>query len=408
MATPGGYWRPRDPNRPMATPMAAVPAGTAPAPSPAALGLPLAPPPTQAPTETPEQRAARTGVNPGGQGAVSGQVAPGTGTSALAALGGATAPGAPVPDWRGGGAPAPAPGSGQGWRASVPAPAPNGWRSVAPGGGTATMTSGLTAGAPGTATTSSALTSGGANTGTQPGFSPLGPLAGPVNSIPIVGPLIGGLTTTSAVDLSPGLNAQRAAYGISDDLDRERFDYRPGDAPSMNIDSDIRQGQVTALGDLRKAATGAVPSVAELQSREAAGRAVAATLGQARALGGRSAGGAARAGTMASADILARTATEGAQLRAQEMERARAQEIAALQGVRGQDTDIGRANLGAQLDTNQLAEQHRMKLLEGRLQALGIGSQTIASILGAAKANADAENKAKGGIVGGLAALAGL
>jgi hypothetical protein len=366
-------------------------------PSPAALGIPPVAPP---PTETPEQRAARTGVNVGGGGAVSGQVAPGQGTSALAALNGAAATGpspafsppgsTPAPGWAG------ASPTGQGWRA-------RGF------GDTAQMSSALGAGAPanGTATQTSAITSG--NTGTTPGYSPVpAPVQGAINQIPVIGPAINSLTTSSAVDLTPGLAAQRAAFGISDDLDQERFDYRPGDAPSMNIDSDIRQGQKVALGGLRDAATGAVPSAAELQMRREAGRNVAATLGQARALGARSAGGAARAGTLASADILARSSMDGAQLRATEQANARNAEIAALSGVRGQDTDISGANLRSQLETNQLAEAHRMKLLEARLQALGIGSSTIASILGAAKSNADSENKMKGGIIGGIAGKLGL
>jgi hypothetical protein len=400
MATPGGYWRPRDPNRPMVAPTLATPSQ----PSPAALGIPSVAPP---PTETPEQRAARTGVNVGGGGAVSGQVAPGQGTSALAALGGVTGA-APAP-----GSPGAAVGgfAQGGVRPNVGTP---GVGTVNPGGPTGqtiqTPYGALPIPQGDTATQTSALTApGGGNTGTTPGYSPVPkPVQNAIGQVPVIGPAINSLTTSSAVDLTPGLAAQRAAFGISDDLDQERFDYRPGDAPSMNIDSDIRQGQKVALGGLRDAATGAVPSAAELQMRREAGRNVAATLGQARALGARSAGGAARAGTLASADILARSSMDGAQLRAQEQAQARAAEVAALSGVRGQDTDISGANLRSQLETNQLAEAHRMKLLEARLQALGIGSSTIASILGAAKANADSENKMKGGIIGGIAGKLGL
>jgi len=142
--------------------------------------------------------------------------------------------------------------------------------------------------------------------------------------------------------------------------------------------------------------------------RREAGRNVAATLGQARALGGRSAGGAARAGTLASADILSRNTLEGSQLRAAEQERARAQEIAALQGVRGQDTDITGANLRAQLDTNQLAEAHRKALIEARLQALGIGTGAAnAAVSGAAK-NAEGENAFLGGVLGTLGSAFGV
>jgi hypothetical protein len=120
-------------------------------------------------------------------------------------------------------------------------------------------------------------------------------------------------------DTGPATAAQKAAFGISDSLDRERYDYRPGAAASQDriaLDKaqaeQTRQRQLDAIEALTSAANGTVPSAAELQMRREAGRNVAATLGQARALGGRSAGGAARAGTLASADLLANTSVQPA------------------------------------------------------------------------------------------------
>jgi len=227
-------------------------------------------------------------------------------------------------------------------------------------------------------------------------------------------------------DTTPGAATQQAGFGLSDDLSRERFDYRPGAAASQDVvgldkaqADQIRAKQEEALAGLRAAATGAVPSAAEIQMRQEAGRNVAATLGQARALGGRSAGGAARAGTLATADLLARNNVEGAALRAAEQDRARQAEIAALGGVRGQDVDTAsreaqlrqeayQNNLRAQLDQNELAERHRQTLLQAQLQALGIGGQAAAAIMNAGSANAAAQNKFQGGVLGALGSAFGM
>ena len=179
---------------------------------------------------------------------------------------------------------------------------------------------------------------------------------------------------------------------------------------------ETRARQNQALESLTAAANGTVPSAAELQMRQEAGRNVAATLGQARALGGRSAGGAARAGTLASADILAKNSVEGAQLRAAEQDRNRQQLMSALGGVREQDIGTSKAdadlrnqayqnNLRSQLEQNDLAEKHRQALLDSQLKALGIGTNAAGDIVGAGIKNAETENKFKGG---GLSALGDL
>jgi len=97
-------------------------------------------------------------------------------------------------------------------------------------------------------------------------------------------------------------------------------------------------------------------------------------------------------------------------LRASETANARNQLTAALGGVRGQDVetaaknaDLNQAananNLNSQLQQNELAEKQRQALIDAQLKALGIGTQASSSILNAGAANANADNKQKGGIL---------
>lgn len=358
---------------------------------------------------TPEQIAARqpqTGVSPGGTGYVSGQAQP-VG-QALAALGTprSTAPtGGQVANTVGTAIDA----AGAGYQPGQTTNAVN--SAIGAAGGTTTVQSGLglsspaASGQPGTSNT---------NTGTY--TDPALATTGNSGLDRVLDP--GGIFTGAVkTDTGPAVASQRAAFGLSDNLDAERYNYRPGAAAAQDrvqLDTTLadqtRLGQTDALGRLRDAATGNVPSAAELMMRREAGKNVAATLGQARALGARSAGGAARAGTLASADILARNTADSAVLRAGEQERARAAEIAALGGVRGQDQDQAAKNAGlaqeanannlrSQLEQNELAEKHRLTLLDEQLKALGIGAGAAGSILNAGAANAAAENKKNAGIL---------
>ena len=389
------------------------------------------------PDETEEQRRARTGIDRGGTGYVSGQVAPGTQGGAAP---GTVPTGTPPPagsSFRSTPAPVnPASAVGVG---VAPAGPPNAAAALGignvpqPGGGTTTVRSGLTApnaapggGGGGGGTSVPGGTGSTTSTGTQNGYSPLGPLAGPVNSIPVFGPIVTGLTSTSEANLSPTIAAQNAAMGLGANLDLERYNYRPGEAPAQDrvaLDlaqaNETRARQQAALDALTAASEGRVPSAAEIQMREEAGRNTAAVLGQARALGGRSAGGAARAGTLASGDLLARNAVAGNALRATEQANARNALIQALGGVRGQDIDTSQANanlgqaanannLTAQVQTNEQAEKHRLALLDAQLKALGIGTTAAGDTVGASAKNAEAENKTKGGVVSGIASALGL
>lgn len=394
-----------------------------------------------------ERRRQQTGVSAGGTGYVSGQQAPtGRATGALNAVAQQTS-GGQAPSGRFA-TPTEIAGSmaetsnrfrtGTGVGQSGPiGPHPNltppgtsfpgagAPRTPGSGGDTTTVSSALTA--PGTALPAQAPGRGpmpavandtttrtgaiGTGTGTTTG-QPIAPSTG--------NPWVDQFLTPAVGDTGPAVASQGAAFGLSDSLEAERYNYRPGAAASQDRaqleaaqQEEIRQRQLAALGGLNAAANGLVPSAAELQMRREAGKNVAATLGQARALGGRSAGGAARAGTLATADILANNAASGAQLRAAEQAQARNAEIQALGGVRGQDVDVASQNarlqqeqyannLRAQLEQNELAERHRQALLQQQLAALGIGAGSANAIVGAGQKNAETENKFRAGALSGI------
>jgi len=243
------------------------------------------------------------------------------------------------------------------------------------------------------------------------GYNPGGPVVGGVLGKV---PYLGELTSTATTNLAPTQQAQAAAMGLSGNLENERFNYRPGEAPAQDrVQLDTAQADQTrarqqaSLDALTGAANGTVPSAAELQMEEQAGRNNAATLGMARALGGRSAGGSARAATLAQGEANANTTVAGAAQRAAEQANARNALSSALQGVRGQDIDTSQANanlgqaanannLQAQTQANQLAEQHRQELLKAQLEALGIGQKAAGDTVQASQANTNAINKTKG------------
>ena len=367
--------------------------------------------------ESEADREARTGVDRGGTGYVSGQVNPNaTATTARAAA--AYAPTAAP-------AAAPAPAASPyplGYSRAAGAQAPGTAYSAPADSDITTQQSALTAPQLGTAPTAGA----GANTGTTQGRSPI-PTGQNISPTVYVGnqisPGLGdsidpgsNLLRPTMTDLSPTQNAQAAAFGAAGNFNQERYDYRPGSAPAQdrvaldtaNADQ-LRARQFGSLDDLAAAARGEVTSPAELQLRQQAARNNAATFGAARALGGRSAGGAGRAATLASTDANIRTNADAGQLRATEQANARNQLISALSGVRGQDIDISQsnANLGqaanannltAQTQANALAEQHRQALIEAQLQAMGIGTTAASATVAGSKANADTDNKGKDAI----------
>lgn len=406
-----------------------------------------------------EKRQQQTGVDPGGQGYVSGQVdprafqapaapvpaaAPATGGSGVGGFGGTNAGGAPL-GYNVGGWGATSPGAtnvGGFGGTSGSSPTTSGGVSVGGFGGTGgsaapnsditTKTGALSTPQLGTAPTAGA----GANTGTTQGRSPIptGQDASPtVRVLNEISPGLGdsldpgsNLLRPTMTDLSPTQNAQAAAFGAAGDFNTERFNYRPGAAPAQDrvqLDTakadELRQRQFGSLDDLAAAARGDVASAAELQLRQQAAKNNAATFGAARALGGRSAGGAARAATLAGADANIRTNADAGIMRATEQANARNALISALSGVRGQDIDIAGANanlgqaanannLQAQTQANALAEQHRQALIEAQLQAMGIGTNAAAATVGGSRANAESDNKLKGSIMGAIGSAFGM
>lgn len=361
--------------------------------------------------ETPEQRRARTGVDPGGQGYVSGQVPPGTPGAAPGTV--------------------PVGGTGQGPLSAIAAlgAPPRGTQRS----GDTTTVQGALAAPSGTTTVQSALSQPGpapapgttpaGSTGTAPGYNPLGPLAGPVGNIPVVGGLVNNTLSTSTADLGPVHAAQNAAFGQAGNLGQERFDYRPGAAAAMDrvtLDTaqanETRARQQRALDALEAAAAGNVPSAAEIQLRDQAARNNASAFGQAAALRGRSPGSSFLTASRQNAANQAETNVAAAAARAAEMERARTALMGGLEGVRGQDIGTattqagltqrgGEANLNAQLAADKLANDWRQSLLQGQLQALGIGTTAAVGGANAASANAKAENEGKQNFLSGLSGL---
>jgi hypothetical protein len=370
--------------------------------------------------ETEAQRQARTGVDPGGTGYVSGQVDPRAFTAPAAAPAAPAPPATPGVQAAATGAPMMARGANQVDSGSpllargARGPAPGVVPGTVPADDITTRTSAITSAGPGQ--NSPQPTGSGTTEGSSP--IPTGSSASPTvyigDKLGIDVPDPGGdLLKPTLADLAPTQQAQAKAFGASDDFSQERFDYRPGSAPTQdrvaldtaNADQ-LRARQFGSLDDLAAAARGEVPSAAELQLRQQAAKNNAATFGAARALGGRSAGGAGRAATLASTDANIRTNADAGMMRATEQANARNQLISALSGVRGQDIDISQANanlnqaanannLQSQTQANALAEQHRQALIEAQLAAMGIGTNAASATVGASRANADSVNKSK-------------
>lgn len=110
----------------------------------------------------------------------------------------------------------------------------------------------------------------------------------------------------------------------------------------------IRREQTSAIGDIRAAARGEVPSAADIQTKAAVERAIANQFSAATAAQGRSVGGALRGATEGAAAQVADIESQGAARRAAEQEAARGLLVTATGQARGQD--IGQAQAQAQLD----------------------------------------------------------
>src|SRR5262245_55585982 len=189
----------------------------------------------------------------------------------------------------------------------------------------------------------------------------------------------------TSVNLGPVQEAQRRAYGLSDQLAAERAGY--GGNFSRLGDARLAAQQQGNIDQLAAAAAGRVPSPAEIQLQQQAGINAARQFGLAAALQGRNPGAALRSARLGSLATQGQTNIDAAMLRAKEQADARAALVNALQSARGQGQNL----LGADVDW-------RKALLGGEENALYAGTR-------AATGEVDAQQKqaaANRGLIGDL------
>lgn len=300
--------------------------------------------------------------------------------------------------------------------AAIPAPAP----SVAPTIGGASTTNGQTPYDP--------VAPGGtiANTiGQLPGGDKLTKAIAPVQGL--VGALTPDFLTPKLANTQPLVGAANTAFGTSAGLANERANYQPLAAPGAvgtqlqtgNYDP-TRAAQLDLASRLQATAAGtAGPSAADLQMKQAMDQSAAQQFGLASALQGRSAGGALRQASEGSANILGQEAAAGGIQRAQEVQAANSQLGSTLGTVAGQDIGIAGqnatmnqqtqlANLSAKLNTMGLDEATKNAILQAQISSQGQGVTAAGDLVKANTANADAQNKANGGVLGTVSGVLGM
>lgn len=232
------------------------------------------------------------------------------------------------------------------------------------------------------------------------------------------------LVTPATAD-SSGLDAIRdRAFRTQDALTGrlQTLEATPTKAPQSdlvqldqtNIDP-LRQRQTTSLDLLTDAATGRVPSAAEILGREQANRAAAQAYGNAAALqGGNSSGGTLRQALDAQTQIQGDANTQLLAARAKEMSDARAQLVQGIGAARGQesadattnanlDQNKNLANTQAAVTTHGQDVSEKGDLVSGQNTALGTGMQAEKAKVDADAAIAASKNAYKGAMVNGLA-----
>jgi hypothetical protein len=184
-----------------------------------------------------------------------------------------------------------------------------------------------------------------------------------------------------------------------------RVDPITGATIDQGASNETRAQQETSLAGLRAAATGAVPSAAELQLRQTTDRNIKNQYALAAALQGRSAGGALKQASDATGDLDAQAAADAAVLRAKEQSDARNAESAALSGVRGQDIGVATSqagltqgaqvqnqNTGVQQNTTAAnLQQNNQQFNAGLKQAADITNQGVGVTQNATQFNADTD-----------------
>lgn len=235
---------------------------------------------------------------------------------------------------------------------------------------------------------------------------------------------IGGALSPDKAD-SSGLNAVRdKALGTQDALTGrlQTLEQNPTVAPQsqlVQLDQTqidpLRGRQTGALDLLTDAATGRVPSAAEILGRDQANRAAAQAYGSAAALqGGSSSGGALRQALDAGTQLVGDANTQLMAARAKEMSDARGQLVQGIGAARGQesadattnanlDQNKNLANTQAAVTTHGQDVSEKGDLISGQNTALGIGASTEKAKVDADTANAASANAYKGAIVGGVA-----
>lgn len=235
---------------------------------------------------------------------------------------------------------------------------------------------------------------------------------------------LGGVFSPATSDPS-GLDAVRQrAFNTQDALTGriQNLDANPTAAPQSdlvqldqtNIDP-LRQRQTTSLDLLTDAATGRVPSAAEILGRDQANRAAAQAYGNAAALqGGSSSGGALRQALDAQTQIQGDANTQLLAARAKEMEAARGQLVSGISGARaGESADattnanlnqnMNLANTQAAVTTHGQDVSEKGDLISGQNTALATGAGAEKARVDAETANAASANALKGAEIGGAA-----
>jgi hypothetical protein len=204
------------------------------------------------------------------------------------------------------------------------------------------------------------------------------------------GGLVKQVDPTAALDAKKGYDTAAGGFAA------ERNQISPnGQLVQINpqyIDP-LRQQQQGAIDMLRQAALGQAPSAAEIQGQNMANRAAAQQFGMASALGGRSPGAALNTALNGAAGIQGNEIANAMANRAQEQANARQQLVQGLQGVRGQEQDLGSTNANLNLNQQQM-------LLAAQLKEQGYSADMIKSILDAQSRNAAASNQMTGSLLG--------
>lgn len=199
---------------------------------------------------------------------------------------------------------------------------------------------------------------------------------------------------TTAIDQSvQDARAQAQALGA------ERAGYQDRAAPVIDQTNanQIRQQQLAALGGLQAAANGTTPSAAALQAEQARQANVANQFGMAAAFRGRSPGAAQAQASRGAAMINAQASASGAAQRAAEQAQARNALVAALGGVRQQDTGVATDQAQLQLAQQGQDQDWRKALLGGQVASTGQEGTAAGTYAKLLQDQADAKNKSEAG-----------